>query len=229
MIDIRRRADHYRHNTPWLEADWHFSFSRYQDPENRSFGPLRVVNYDRVDPGGGWGMHSHRNMEIITWIIQGKINHRDSTGDEKVVSRNSIQKMSAGSGISHSEYNASEDEELHLLQMWIEPDTTGIESYYQEAHFEEDRLQEQFFTIASDNEAPITIEQDVRMSVAHLEKEELDYSSSEERRIYGTILRGSADLNGNELSEGDAIRVTHESFLPFQSSNYSEIVLIDLP
>jgi len=231
MFDVRLRDDHYHFQRDWLETDWHFSFGEYRDQDNVNFGPLRVVNNDRIDGGGGFPMHSHEDMEIITWVIEGEIVHEDSTGTKESIGRNGVQKMSAGSGISHSEYNGSETDQLHLVQIWIEPNVTGIEPYYQDAVFDDDALNGEIVSIASrDKDAPVKLEQDATMYVAHLDPGEVvHHQLGEDRRAYLVVLRGSSLLNDRELSEGDAVRVQEEPELTIRSDTGTEVQLIDLP
>ena len=231
MIDVRRRTDHYQHSRGWLETEWHFSFAEYRDPHNTRFGPLRVVNNDRIDGGCGFPMHSHEDMEIITWVIEGSLIHEDSTGTTEEVGRNSLQKMSAGSGISHSEYNGSDQEQLHLIQIWIEPEQTGIKPSFEYAYFSEAELANQFQCVASgQNGAPVSIVQDASMYVGIWdsgESSELELTS--DRRGYGVMLRGTANLAGKKLDTGDAVRVTEETTLDWNSSEPTEFLWMDLP
>jgi hypothetical protein len=231
MLDIRRKDDHYHHTRSWLKTDWHFSFGEYRDPDNMNFGPLRVVNNDRIDGGGGFPMHSHEDMEILTWVIEGELVHEDSTGAKESIGRNGLQKMSAGSGISHSEYNGSESGGLHLVQIWIEPNVTGIEPYYQDAVFSEDALKNELVPIASDNsDAPVDLEQDATLLVGHLDQgTEISYELNQDRRGYLIVLKGRATLNDRDLSEGDAVRIKEEAMLRLGSEDGSELLLMDLP
>lgn len=231
MIDIRRREDHYKHRRGWLETEWHFSFGEYRDPNNTRFGPLRVVNHDRIDGGGGFPMHSHEDMEIITWIIEGSIVHEDSTGTREEIGRNGIQKMSAGTGISHSEYNGSETELLHLLQIWIEPDTLGIEPSFEDATFSEEKLTNQFHCVASgQTDANVSIVQDASIYVGFWEPGKTDeLTLSPDRRGYGVAMKGEASLDGKTLKSGDAVRVIDETTLPWKTETKTEFLWMDLP
>lgn len=232
MIDVRRQEDHYHHERSWLRTDWHFSFGEYQDPNNRHFGPLRVVNNDYIDGGGGFPTHSHDNMEIITWVIDGRLAHEDSTGSEEIVPADAVQTMSAGSGISHSEYNPSETEPLHLLQVWIEPDTRGVEPRYEEAHYSPERLRDRWVPIASgrDEEAGTAIHQDATMYVRHVrDREEFLYEPDSDRRIYLILITGGSRVDDEVLRAGDAARITDEARLDFEADAGTKLMLIDLP
>lgn len=231
MIDIRRQEDHFHHNRAWLETDWHFSFGEYRDPDNTNFGPLRVVNNDKIDGGGGFPMHSHEDMEILTWVIEGEIVHEDSTGTKERIGRNGLQKMSAGTGISHSEYNGSDTDMLHLLQIWIEPETMGVEPSYEDATFSGDQLNGTFYPVASgDDGAPVNVEQDTTLFVAHLDSgDELSRELDPRRRAYVVVMTGTVDLAETSLREGDALRITDEAELNFEATSHVELMLIDLP
>lgn len=232
MIDVRRQEDHYHHRRDWLETDWHFSFGEYRDPDNVNFGPLRVVNNDRIDGGGGFPTHSHDNMEIITWVVEGALVHEDSTGSEEMVGRNGVQTMSAGTGISHSEYNGSETDPLHLLQVWIEPNERNVEPRYEDAKYSDGDLIDEWVPIASGTEgnAGTKIHQDATMFVRHpLENDRFSYEPADGRRVYLVILIGEVDLNEKRLSEGDAARITEEPELTFEALTDAELLLIDLP
>lgn len=230
MIDVRRQEDHYHHNRPWLETDWHFSFGEYRDPNNMNFGPLRVVNNDRIDGGGGFPTHSHDNMEIVTWIIEGALVHEDSTGSSETVGANGVQTMSAGTGIAHSEYNASETESLHLLQVWIEPDERGVEPRYADAKYDAEDLAGEWVPIASgQREAGTRIHQDATMFVRHAsEGSEFTYESDSDRRVYLVAITGETTLNDRTLESGDAARISEEATLEFATVSDAKFLLIDL-
>lgn len=230
MLDIRRQDDHYHHTRSWLETDWHFSFGDYYDPDNVRFGPLRVVNHDLIDGGGGFPMHSHDNMEIITWIVDGTIVHEDSTGTKEAVGRNGIQKMSAGTGISHSEYNGSDTEQLHLLQIWIEPDTEDVEPSYSDNKFDEEKLDGQLTPIAGADDNEVPIRQDATMYVTHLsDGDTVSHQLGNDRRGYLVVMVGQAILNDQEIYRGDAVRITDESSITMTAEDRAEFLFLDLP
>ncbi len=231
MLDIRRQEDHYHFQQDWLETDWHFSFGEYRDPDNTRFGSRRVVNHDFVYGGGGWGMHSHTDMEIVTWIVEGHLTHEDTTGSQNTIGPHEVQKMSAGTGISHSEYNASETESLRLLQIWIEPDQNGIEPNYHEDDFSESLLGNEMIPVASGREnARVPLEQDASIRVGLLDSSqnqsiELDPN----RRYYGIAVTGTTVWNDLTLDSRDAVRIREESELSLETSEEAEVMLINLP
>jgi len=232
MIDVRKQEDHYHHRRSWLETDWHFSFGEYRDPNNMNFGPLRVVNNDRVDGGGGFPTHPHDNMEIITWIIRGTLAHEDATGARETVGRNGVQTMSAGTGITHSEHNASDTEELHLLQIWIEPSEQDVDPRYQDQTYSEDDMHGQWVPIASgrNERAGTPIEQDATIYVRHAKSgEQFSYETESDRRLYFVDILGELNLNEESLAEGDAARIRQEQELEFESITDTEVLMIDLP
>lgn len=232
MFDVRRRDDHYHLNREWLETDWHFSFGEYRDPDNTRFGPLRVVNHDRVAGGGGWPRHSHTDMEIVTWIIEGRLTHEDSTESTSTVGPHEIQKMSAGTGIAHSEYNASQTDSLRLLQIWIEPDRTGVEPNYHEKSFSDTRLGEGLVPVASgrNDDSGVPLEQDASFLVGLLAPEdERSLELSPERRYYGISVTGTTNWNEQTLHQGDAVRIRDETDLRLTAPERSEVMVIDLP
>lgn len=231
MFDIRRGEDHYHFQRDWLETDWHFSFGEYRDPDNTRFGPLRVVNHDRVSGGGGWGMHSHADMEIVTWIVNGQLTHEDTTGSKSTIGSHEIQQMSAGTGISHSEYNASETESLRLLQIWIEPDKTGIEPNYHEDDFSGSVLNDELVPVASGRvDAGVPLEQDASIRVGLIEPgKERSMQLDPSRRYYGIAVTGSTVWNEETLHQRDAVRIREESQLTVEASENAEVMVIDLP
>jgi len=232
LIDVRRREDLYHHQREWLETEWHFSFGEYRDPDNDRFGALRVLNNDRIDPGGRFPMHSHDNMEIITWVIQGEIRHEDSTGTRKTVSKNGVQKMSAGSGISHSELNPSNREPLHLVQIWIEPSKFGIEPGYQDHQFSESELSNNLVTVASgqtNSGDVVTIEQDARVLVGHPETDtRLDCEFEWDGRAYVVVMDGEVSVSGESLKRGDAARIRDQDGVSVQAEADARVLIVDL-
>jgi redox-sensitive bicupin YhaK (pirin superfamily) len=231
MFDVRRQEDHYHYQRSWLETDWHFSFGEYRDPNNVHFGPLRVVNHDTVSGGGGWGMHSHEDMEIITWIINGELTHEDTTGSKETVGRHGVQKMSAGSGVSHSEYNASETDSLRLLQIWIEPSEKGIEPAYEDNSFSDDSLTNQLVPVASGrDDGGVSLVQDAAIYVTLLDDvEPLNHRLGSNRLGYGIAVTDQTSVNDVTLQQGDAVRIQNEESITIQSNKSAEFMLIDLP
>jgi redox-sensitive bicupin YhaK (pirin superfamily) len=211
MITIRKSADRGYANHGWLEARHSFSFAGYHDPQHMGFGPLRVINEDRVQAGRGFGSHGHRDMEIITWILGGALAHRDSMGNGSTIRPGDVQRMSAGSGVMHSEFNPSQDEPTHLLQIWIEPDRRGVEPSYEEARFPPETRQGQLRLIASNDGR----EGSVKIPAG--------------RRVYVHLALGEVSVNGHPLSAGDALKAEGERELVLERGRGAEVLLFDLP
>lgn len=232
MIEIRRQEDLYHHERSWLKTDWHFSFGEYRDPQNDNFGVLSVVNNDYIDPEGGFPSHSHDNMEIITWVVEGELAHEDSTGSEEFVPANGVQTMSAGTGISHSEYNPSDSERLHLLQVWIEPSQHDVEPRYEDSVYETVELRGGWVPVASgqSEQSGTSIYQDATLYIRHTDGEEtFDYRLSSDRRGYLIVIDGETRLDDKQLASGDAARVRDENILEFEVTGPAKLILIDLP
>ena len=209
-IEIRPAADRFHTRIDWLDS-WHsFSFGEFYDPRNTHFGLLRVLNDDVVAPGRGFGMHPHRDMEIVTWVIDGALEHRDTEGNVGVITRNVAQRMSAGTGIRHSETNASAAEPVHLLQMWVPPDTQGIPPGYEQVDVNDRIKADELFPLASGREADAAIrihQRDATLWVARV--------SSAQRVtlpaapfVHVFMAEGNAELSGAALGTGDAVRLT---------------------
>ena len=232
MIELRPAhargfADH-----GWLKS-WHsFSFASYQDPEHVQFGPLRVINEDVIAPGTGFGMHGHRDMEIITYVLSGAISHRDDMGHESVIRPGSVQRMSAGTGVRHSEHNRDSHVATHMLQIWITPNRLAVEPGYQERLIDDTSRRGQLALIASGNteDGAVHICQDVRLwagrfNDAEQERRTLDAS----RRVYVHVARGALHVNGRPLVAGDAAMLVDEPELTLESGNAAEVLVFDLP
>ncbi len=216
----------------WLSTYWHFSFNKYYDPANVSFGPLRVFNDDTVQPGGGWGMHPHRDMEIITYVVGGTIEHRDSSGGGGVVKEGEVQCMTAGTGILHSEFNPSQDEPLRLLQIWIMPERRGLPPSYRTAHFSKGEQRGKLLAVASGR--PVgkagQIHQDANLYVTTLEGgEKVEHRIQEGRRGYLLIIDGRSTLDGDKLGPRDVARIVGPEDLTITGSKGTEAMIIDLP
>ncbi len=232
MIEIRRAGDrgHARHG--WLDSFHSFSFADYYDPEHMGFGPLRVINEDRVQPGAGFGTHGHRDMEIITYVLSGRLEHKDSIGTGSIIAPGDVQSMSAGRGVRHSEYNPSPDEGTHFLQIWIEPNVTGIEPRYQQTHVADAAKRGRLRLIASPDGADgsVTIRQDACVYAALLDGDEaVSQALAAGRRAYVHVVRGSAQVNGTALAAGDAAKIEGETSVRVERAGDAEILLFDLP
>ena len=231
MITLRPAKARGHTEIGWLDS-WHtFSYSDYRDPKHMGFGPLRVINDDRVAPGAGFGMHPHRDMEIITYVLDGELEHRDSMGNGAVLHPGEVQAMTAGTGIMHSEYNPSEKSEVRLVQIWIQPEKHGLTPQYADQTFDTAVKPGEFRLIAAGNPSggALKIHQDASVYVV---KPAADRASKLElkqgRRAWIQMLRGSASLNGKALSEGDGAAVTGEPVLELSGSPDAEVMLFDL-
>ncbi|MCU1329667.1 MAG: quercetin 2,3-dioxygenase [Bryobacterales bacterium] len=233
MIQVRKSADRGHANHGWLDSHHTFSFADYHDPKFMGFRSLRVINEDRVAPAQGFGTHAHRDMEILSYVISGKLAHRDSMGHEEVLGPNEIQRMSAGSGIRHSEFNGSQQEPAHFFQIWIEPRTRGDKPSYEQIAFDASEKQGKFRTLAAPEGGPgvATINQDAKVSVAELQPgEKLEYALGGSRYGWLHVVRGEVSVNANALSGGDAAIVGNEERLNIQATGDSaaEVLLFDL-
>ncbi|BCB27628.1 pirin family protein [Sulfurimicrobium lacus] len=232
MIQLRKASERGHANHGWLDT-WHsFSFADYYDPQHMGFSVLRVINDDRIAPGAGFPTHSHRDMEIITYLLQGSLAHKDSMGNGSVIRPGEIQRMSAGSGISHSEFNASESEEAHLLQIWIEPKENGITPSYEQKSLPVAGNNAQLNLLASPDgqDGSVIIHQDVRLYATHLQEHgEVAYSLPAGRRAYLHLARGKLKLNGLELEAGDGAKILDENINILSTEAGSEALLFDLP
>ena len=233
MITIRSASDRGTANFGWLDSRHSFSFGNYYDPAHMGFASLRVINEDKVAPGGGFPTHGHRNMEIITYVLDGALEHKDSLGTGSIIRPGDAQRMSAGSGIRHSEYNASDDAPVHFLQIWLLPEANGIQPGYEQQHFAPKQMQNQLRLIGSRDgrDGSITIHQDVNLYAAKLASgQQLNYSSEGNRATWLQIARGSIDLNGQPLTAGDGAAITDsEALLRITgTSGDAELLLFDM-
>ena len=238
MIAVTKSNQRYHFQTDWLSTYWHFSFDHYHDPANVSFGPLRVFNDDIVQPGDGFPMHSHREMEIVTIPLSGRLEHRDSEANHGVVAPNEVQRMSAGTGISHSEFNASKEEPVHLLQIWVMPQVRGLKPSWEQKSFAPEARRGVFLPVATGEEkllkvknGPVRIHQDATFYLSSLSTEEkAQHELRAGRRAYVFVVDGQLALNGKqELQSGDVAKVTDEERLTFAAQKPAELLLIDLP
>ena len=232
MTEVRRADERGHAQHGWLDSFHSFSFADYQDPAHMGFGPLRVINEDRVQPGMGFGTHGHRDMEIISYVLEGGLAHRDSIGTGSVIRPGDVQRMSAGTGVRHSEFNASDREPVHFLQIWIEPDQRGIAPSYEEKRFEEASKRGQWRLIASRDgrEGSVLIHQDADVHVTRLDAgETLERALDPHRRAYVHVIRGDVRANGERLASGDALKLERETRLNLDEARGAEVLLFDLP
>ncbi|MFJ5445572.1 pirin family protein [Methylobacillus methanolivorans] len=232
MISLRKAQDRGHANHGWLDSYHSFSFSSYQDPEHMHYSVLRVINEDVIAPSMGFGMHPHRDMEIITYMLKGELRHEDSLGNGSVIRAGDVQRMSAGTGIVHSEFNASDRTQAHLLQIWLLPEKNGIAPGYEEKHFAAAQKQDRWRLIASRDgrEGSLHIHQDVELYATVLtENQQLEYSVSPGRSVYLQVARGSIALSGLLLEAGDAAKVDAQQQIEITAGEEAELLLFDLP
>ena len=231
MITIRPAASRGRTSIDWLDS-WHtFSFGDYHDPQWRGFRSLRVINDDRVAPGGGFDTHPHRDMEIITWVLSGALEHRDSLGNGSVIRPGDMQRMTAGTGILHSEFNPSRTESVHLLQMWLFPDTKGLTPGYEQRAFAHKDRQNALRLVASreGRNGSVTIHQDADVYAAALDPgRSVTHELAQGRHAWLQVATGAVGLDGRELNAGDGAAVSEMPSLEIAGRAASEIVLFDL-
>ena len=231
MIELRRNRDRGHANHGWLDS-WHsFSFADYHDPAHMGFGPLRVINEDRVQPGMGFGTHGHRDMEIISYVLEGALEHKDSMGNGSVIRPGNVQRMSAGSGVRHSEYNPSTTEGVHFLQIWIEPAERGVSPGYEEKNFDAGSRRGQLRLIASPDgrEGSVTIHQYAFVYAALLDgAESAQLAIAEGHRAYVHVARGEVSVNGRPLAAGDALKAVGEREIRLDSGLAAEVIVFDL-
>lgn len=231
MITIRKSADRGHLNHGWLDTYHTFSFDQYYDPDHMSFRSLRVINEDRVDAGRGFPTHSHRDMEIITYILSGALRHQDSMGNGSIIEPGDVQRMTAGTGVSHSEFNPSQSEAVHLLQIWILPNTRGLKPGYEQKAFSEEERKGRLRLIASADgrEGSVTVNQDASIYASILEEgEEVTKSLDPQRHAWIQVARGEVEVNGKQLVQGDGAAVSEEEELKISATAPAEILLFDL-
>ncbi len=231
MIEIRRSQERGHAEHGWLDSFHSFSFAGYQDPDHMGFGSLRVINEDRVEPGKGFGTHSHRDMEIISYVLEGGLAHKDSMGNGSVIRRGDVQRMSAGTGVAHSEFNASDRDPVHFLQIWIEPSVRSVKPSYEEKKFDDASKRGNLRLIASPDgrDGSVTIHQDANLYAALIDgSESAAFEPRPGRKAYVHVIRGAVEVNGQPLSTGDAIKLAGESRVRIERGRDAEVLLFDL-
>ncbi len=231
MMELRRAEDRGHAEHGWLDS-WHsFSFADYYDPNHMQFRALRVVNEDRVQPGRGFGTHSHRDMEIISYVLEGALAHKDSIGNGSVIRPGSVQRMSAGTGVQHSEFNASSTEQVHFLQIWFMPNVTGIPPDYEEKYFDDVEKRGKLRLIASPDGADgsVKIHADVKLFAGLVDGgERLERTAAQSCFVYVHVARGSISVNGTLLRAGDAARLADENSLVLDQGEKAEVLVFEL-
>ena len=231
MLLIRRSADRGRANLGWLDSRHTFSFADYHDPRYMGFGSLRVINEDRVQSGQGFGTHSHRDMEIISYVLEGQLAHRDSMGNGSVIRRGDVQRMSAGTGVQHSEFNHSQTEPVHFFQIWLFPDRRGLPPSYEEKHFDDDSKRGLLKLVASQDgrDGSVVVHQRADVYAAILEPgEECTHVTERTRKCWVQIASGAVTVNGEELEAGDGAAAAYEESLVIRAKAHSELILFDM-
>lgn len=230
MITLRKANERGHANLGWLDSYFSFSFADYYDPQWMGFGTLRAINDDVVLPGGGFGMHPHRNMEILTYVLSGSIEHRDSMGNGRIINAGEVQYMAAGTGIRHSEFNPSNDQATHLLQIWIEPDAKNVKPSYAEKSFTgapKGRLT--LVASKAGRDGSLAIHQDADLWLAKLEPDQTaEYNLSPGRNVWLQAAEGSLEVNGITLAAGDAVIARDEAALKLKGRKSSQALLFDL-
>ncbi len=232
MLTVRKSEERGYANHGWLESRFSFSFAEYQDPNHVHFGPLRVINDDYIEAGKGFGTHGHRDMEIVTYVLEGAIAHKDSIGNGETIRPGEVQRMSAGRGIMHSEFNPSATERTHLLQIWIIPNRTGGSASYEQKFYADEDKRGRLRQVASPDGAQgsVTIQQDARMYAGLFDGDEsATHTLARGRLAYVHVARGSVRVNGVELGAGDAVKIENETNVRIDGGDNAEVLLFDLP
>jgi redox-sensitive bicupin YhaK (pirin superfamily) len=232
MLDIRRSHERGYADHGWLKSYHTFSFADYYDPRHVEFGPLRVINEDRVAAGAGFGTHGHRDMEIISYVLEGELAHKDSLGSGSVIRPGDVQRMSAGRGVTHSEFNPSSDRPVHFLQIWIQPNVRGIEPSYEEKRFSPQEKRGRLRLIASPDaaEGSVRINQDARVYAGLFDgAEQATFPIAKGRKVYAHVARGAISVNGTALQAGDAAKLTDVGELTLAGGKDAEVLVFDLP
>jgi quercetin 2,3-dioxygenase len=231
MTEIRKSQDRGLAEHGWLRSYHSFSFADYYDPEHMGFGHLRVINEDRIQPGTGFGTHGHRDMEIISYVLEGALAHKDSMGNGSTIVPGDVQRMSAGKGVLHSEFNHAKDGVTHFLQIWIEPNILGIAPSYEQKHFDAASKRGRLRLVASPDgrEASVTIHQDAFLYAAVLNgADRAVHALRPGRRAYAHVARGRVTANGQQLEAGDALKAVGASEIVLEQGNDAEVLLFDL-
>lgn len=232
MNEIRRADERGFADHGWLKSFHSFSFANYYDPQNMGFGPLRVINEDRVAGGGGFGKHSHNDMEIISYVISGELEHKDSMGNGSIIRPGDVQRMSAGTGVVHSEFNQSQTDTVHFLQIWIMPDEQGIQPGYEQKFFPaEDKRGRLCMILSPDGrDGSVRIQQDALIFSALVDRDErVEHRLADGRIGYAHVARGNVTVNGEALKWGDALKIRNERNVTIEQGEQAEVLLFDLP
>jgi redox-sensitive bicupin YhaK (pirin superfamily) len=230
-LALRKSEERGKANFGWLDSRHSFSFGHYHDPAHMGFGPLRVINEDKVAPGGGFPTHPHSNMEIISYVLEGALEHKDSIGTGSVIRPGDLQRMTAGSGVRHSEFNASKTDPVHFLQIWVIPETQGLKPSYEQKSFsvEEKRGKLRLVGSRDGRENSVTIHQDVDLYATVLKAgEAVSHTIADGRGAWVQVVRGAAILNGTRLDAGDGVAVSRSGTLALEGAGDTEVLLFDM-
>lgn len=231
MFEIRKSTDRGHANHGWLDSYHSFSFGEYYDEQHMGFGPLRVINEDRVNAGGGFGTHGHRDMEIISYVLDGELAHKDSMGTGSVIRPGDVQRMSAGSGVRHSEFNHAKDQTTHFLQIWIQPNVTGIPPSYEEKNFTAEEKRGRLRLIASSDgeDGSVLIHQDAKLYAGLFDgAEAASLTIAAGRLAYVHVARGTVTVNGVALKNGDALKLSDVATVDISGGEQAEVLVFDL-
>jgi redox-sensitive bicupin YhaK (pirin superfamily) len=232
MIKVIRSEERHHADMGWLSTYWHFSFDTYYDPANTNWGALRVFNDDVIQPGQGFGMHPHRDMEIVTYVLDGELEHRDNQGNTGVIHPGEVQLMSAGTGIVHSEYNHSKEHPVHLLQIWIMSRTKGLKPRWEQRRFTPEDRRGILLPVVSAGDIPgtLSIDQDATIYVSALRGgQTVAHKSRVGRKAYLFVIEGRLTVNGDTLKAGDQARIADDPEFTLQAKEDAQLILLDLP
>jgi redox-sensitive bicupin YhaK (pirin superfamily) len=232
MLEVRKSTDRGRASFGWLNSSHSFSFGHYFDPKHTGFGPLLVINEDHVEPGRGFGTHGHRDMEIISYVLDGSLAHEDSMGNGSALRYGDVQRMSAGTGVQHGEFNHSKTEPVHFLQIWIEPNVKGIAPSYEEKHFDAESKKGRLRLIASSDGrvGSVLIHQDAAIYASILDgSDRVEHALAKGRTSYVHVIRGRVTVNGAALLTGDALKIANQQIVTLSGAEAAEVLLFDLP
>ncbi len=232
MMQIRKSSERGQADHGWLKSQHSFSFAEYFDPEQVEFGALRVINEDRVAPGRGFGTHPHRDMEIVSYVLEGELAHRDSMGNGSIIRPGDVQRMSAGTGVHHSENNPSPDTPVHFLQIWIKPDRKGVTPGYEQKHFDAgDKRGRLRLVVSGDGaEGSVSVHQDARVYAGLFDgAEAAQLAVAAGRKTYVHVVRGELAVQGQRLTAGDALKLTDVTQLDIRNGKDAEVLVFDLP
>lgn len=232
MLQVRHSDSRGKANHGWLDSKHSFSFGHYHDPEHVGFGPLLVINEDKVHGGQGFGTHGHRDMEIISYVLSGALEHKDSMGTGSVLHYGDVQRMSAGTGVRHSEFNGDRSEQVHFLQIWIQPNETGIPPSYEEKNFTPEHKQGKLALIASPDgrNGSVQIHQNATIYASIMDEgDSLKHELDDGRLGYVHVIRGAVTVNGVHLKAGDALKLSDEPLIKLDQAEDAELLVFDLP